>query len=111
MSKLVLRNIGKNFGSFRAVDDLQLLMGFKVQAFVADPNQVDRLLKKHYSKTESVVDVVQELGKAGVLLDVTDLVRKHEAELAPGKTQECFIASTGKYAAFPGDIATVWRGI
>ncbi len=53
------------------------------------------------------IDVVQELGKAGVLLDVTDLVKKHEAELAPGKTKECFIASTGKYAAFPGDIATV----
>lgn len=53
------------------------------------------------------IGMVQELGKTGVLLDVTDLVRKHEAELAPGKTAECFIPSTGKYAAFPGDIATV----
>ncbi|MEA2598493.1 MAG: lactose/L-arabinose transport system substrate-binding protein, partial [Thermomicrobiales bacterium] len=53
------------------------------------------------------IDVVQELGKTGVLLDVTDLVKKHEAELAPGKTKECLIPSTGKYAAFPGDIATV----
>jgi ABC-type glycerol-3-phosphate transport system substrate-binding protein len=53
------------------------------------------------------IDVVQELGKTGVLLDVTDLVKKHEAELAPGKTKESFIASTGKYAAFPGDIAAV----
>jgi lactose/L-arabinose transport system substrate-binding protein len=53
------------------------------------------------------IDMVQELGRTGVLLDVTDLVKKHEAELAPGKTAECFIPSTGKYAAFPGDIATV----
>lgn len=51
----------KSPDNFRAVDDLQLLMGFKVQAYVADPTQVDRLLKKHYAKTESVVDVVQEL--------------------------------------------------
>ncbi len=53
------------------------------------------------------IDAVQELGKSGVLLDVTDIVTKHKDELAPGKTQECFIAATGKYAAFPGDIATV----
>jgi lactose/L-arabinose transport system substrate-binding protein len=53
------------------------------------------------------IDAVQELGKTGVLLDVTNLVKKHETELAPGKTQECYIPSTGKYAAFPGDIATV----
>jgi lactose/L-arabinose transport system substrate-binding protein len=53
------------------------------------------------------IDVVQELGKTGILLDVTDLVKKHETELASGKTGECLIASTGKYAAFPGDIATV----
>ncbi len=53
------------------------------------------------------IDAVQELGKSGVLLDVTDIVTKHKDELAPGKTQECYIAATGKYAAFPGDIATV----
>jgi ABC-type glycerol-3-phosphate transport system substrate-binding protein len=53
------------------------------------------------------IDAVQELGKTGVLLDVTDLVKKHEQELAAGKTAECLIPSTGKYAAFPGDIATV----
>ncbi|MGH2558701.1 MAG: extracellular solute-binding protein [Thermomicrobiales bacterium] len=53
------------------------------------------------------IDAVQELGKTGVLLDVTDLVKKHEQELAAGKTAECLIPSTGTYAAFPGDIATV----
>lgn len=53
------------------------------------------------------IEAVQELGKAGVLLDVTDLVEKHKAELAAGKVAECFIPATGTYAAFPGDIATV----
>lgn len=53
------------------------------------------------------IDMVQELGKTGVLLDVTDIVDASKADLSPGKTAECFIPSTGKYAAFPGDIATV----
>ncbi len=53
------------------------------------------------------IDMVQELGKTEVLLDVTELVKKHEADLAPGKTAECLIPGTGTYAAFPGDIATV----
>ncbi len=53
------------------------------------------------------IEAVQEFGRNEVLLDVTDLVKKHEAELAPGKLAECLIPSTGRYAAFPGDIATV----
>ncbi len=51
----------KSADNFRAVDDLQLLMGFKVTAVVADPDLVDKLIKKHYAKVESVVDVVQDL--------------------------------------------------
>ena len=47
--------------NFRAVDDLRLLMGFKVEAFVADPEQVLERLKRHYSKSESVTDVVSDL--------------------------------------------------
>ncbi|HQY31557.1 MAG TPA: extracellular solute-binding protein, partial [Thermomicrobiales bacterium] len=53
------------------------------------------------------IDMVQELGKTGILLDTTDLVTELKADLAPGKTNETFIPSTGKYAAFPGDVATV----
>lgn len=53
------------------------------------------------------IDMVQELGKTGVLLDVTDIVTAAQADLSPGKTAECYIPSTSKYAAFPGDIATV----
>jgi ABC-type glycerol-3-phosphate transport system substrate-binding protein len=53
------------------------------------------------------IAMVQELGRAGVLLDVTDIVEEHKDDLAPGKLAESFIPSTGQYAAFPGDIATV----
>lgn len=53
------------------------------------------------------VDMVQELGKAGVLLDTTDIIEPLKNDLAPGKLTECFIPSTGKYMAFPGDLAVV----
>lgn len=53
------------------------------------------------------IEMVQELGKTGILLDVTDIVEANAENLSPGKTAECFIPSTGKYTAFPGDIATV----
>ncbi|QOJ01608.1 MAG: Flp pilus assembly complex ATPase component TadA [Phycisphaeraceae bacterium] len=49
----------KSADNFRAVDDLRLLMGFNVEAVVADPGQVDTIIKKHFSKEESVVEVVQ----------------------------------------------------
>jgi len=51
----------KNLNNFRAVDDLKLLMGFNVEAVVADEAQVDALIKKYYSKQESVTEVVSEL--------------------------------------------------
>ena len=51
----------KNANNFRAVDDLRLLMGFNVEAVVADEESIDALIKKHYTKTESMVDVVSAL--------------------------------------------------
>ncbi len=51
----------KSPDNFRAVDDLRLLMGFNVTAAVADPEAVDALIVKHYSKTESVADLMGEL--------------------------------------------------
>jgi type IV pilus assembly protein PilB len=51
----------KSADNFRAVDDLRLLMGFNVEAVVADPAAVDALIKKYYGKKESVVDVVSQL--------------------------------------------------
>lgn len=53
------------------------------------------------------IEFVQEMGKTGILLDVTDIVEANAENLSPGKTAECFIPTTSKYAAFPGDIATV----
>jgi type IV pilus assembly protein PilB len=53
----------KSPDNFRAVDDLRLLMGFKVDAVVADPAKIDELIQKHYSKTESVADVVGSLAE------------------------------------------------
>ena len=50
---------------------------------------------------------LQEFGQAGVLLDVTDLIEEHKADLAPGKLAECLIAKTGQYVAWPGDIAVI----
>jgi type IV pilus assembly protein PilB len=47
--------------NFRAVDDLRLLMGFNVEAVVADAAAVEALIKKHYAKSESMVDVVSAL--------------------------------------------------
>ncbi|VAX39552.1 General secretion pathway protein E [hydrothermal vent metagenome] len=51
----------KSPDNFRAVDDLRLLMGFNVEAVVADSEAIDAIIQKHFSKTESVSDVVSEL--------------------------------------------------
>lgn len=52
-------------------------------------------------------EYVQDLGRSGVLMDTTDLVEAHKADLSEGATAACYIASTGRYAGFPGDIATI----
>ena len=51
----------KDPSNFRAVDDLRLLMGFNVDAVVADEAQVNAILAKHFAKSESMVDVVSGL--------------------------------------------------
>jgi len=56
-----LRIAMKSADNFRAVDDLRLLMGFNVEAVVADPASIDAIIKKHYAKQESVTDVVSAL--------------------------------------------------
>ncbi len=47
--------------NFRAVDDLRLLLGGNVDAVVGDPAAIDALIRKHFSKQESITDVVSEL--------------------------------------------------
>ncbi len=61
----------KSADNFRAVDDLRLLMGFTVEAVVGDAAQIDALIKKHFSKTESMTDVVSELAKDAKLANLT----------------------------------------
>ncbi|MBL8885727.1 MAG: Flp pilus assembly complex ATPase component TadA [Phycisphaerales bacterium] len=51
----------KSPDNFRAVDDLRLLLGGNVEAVVADPAAIDALIQKHFSKQESITDVVSEL--------------------------------------------------
>jgi type IV pilus assembly protein PilB len=51
----------KSPDNFRAADDLRMLMGFNVEAVVADAAEVDSLLKKYYSKSETITDVVTDL--------------------------------------------------
>jgi type IV pilus assembly protein PilB len=53
----------KSPDNFRAVDDLRLLMGFNVDAVVAEGAQIDVLIKKHYAKGESLENVVGDLAK------------------------------------------------
>jgi type IV pilus assembly protein PilB len=53
----------KSPDNFRAVDDLRLLMGFKVEAVVAPAKQIDAVIKKHYSgATNSMEQMMAELG-------------------------------------------------
>ncbi len=48
--------------NFKATDDLSTLMGFKVNAKVASPVDLDEVLKKYYSKEEeSINDLIGEL--------------------------------------------------
>jgi type IV pilus assembly protein PilB len=58
----------KSPDNFRAVDDLRLLMGFKVEAVVAPTDQIDSVLVKHYSgQTTSMANVIAELDESDTL--------------------------------------------
>ena len=48
----------KTHENFQAIDDLRLLMGFNVEAVVADPEAIDSLLAKHYAQSNSMTDLV-----------------------------------------------------
>ena len=54
----------KSPDNFRAVDDLRLLMGFNVEAVIGDTEIINELIQKHYSKRESVANVVHELASS-----------------------------------------------
>ena len=52
----------KDPSNFHALDDLRLLMGFQVKPVVADPKQVDKLIKQHYGHDEeSIASLIDDL--------------------------------------------------
>ena len=58
----------KSPDNFRAVDDLRLLMGFKVESVVAPPDHIDAVLKKRYTaQASSMVDVMAEMDSSEAL--------------------------------------------
>jgi type IV pilus assembly protein PilB len=49
--------------NFRALDDLQQLMGLKVTAKIGDPDLIEKLIGKHYNAAaESIGDIIGDLG-------------------------------------------------
>ncbi|MBU3729066.1 MAG: pilus assembly protein PilB [Phycisphaerales bacterium] len=51
----------KSPDNYRAVDDLKLLMGFRVSAVVAPPEQIDEIIKKRYSGAPSGTSALSAL--------------------------------------------------
>ena len=57
----------KSPDNYRAVDDLRLLMGFKVVAVVAPPEQIDEIIKKRYSSGgPSMADMMADLDNSDI---------------------------------------------
>lgn len=57
--------------NFRALDDLQQLMGFKVTAKIGDPELIERLVGKHYNAAaESIGDIIGDLASDDTLKDL-----------------------------------------
>ena len=57
----------KSPDNFRAVDDLRLLMGFKVEAVVSPASQIDEIIKKRYSSGgPSMADMMADLDASDV---------------------------------------------
>ena len=47
--------------SFRAVDDIRMLLGLKVSAVVAAPEEVEAILKKHYQSNNRKINKFLEM--------------------------------------------------
>ena len=59
----------KSPDNFRAVDDLRLLMGFKVEAVVAPPEEIDKVLKSRYAEeSETIATLLDEAGQSDALI-------------------------------------------
>ncbi len=57
----------KSPDNFKAIDDLRTLMGLKVAAIVAPPEQIDEIIKQRYSSGgPSMADVMSDLGDSDI---------------------------------------------
>jgi type IV pilus assembly protein PilB len=57
--------------NFRALDDLQQLMGFKVTAKIGDPELIEKLIGKHYNAAaESITDIIGDLSSDKTLKEL-----------------------------------------
>src|SRR3954466_3888258 len=60
-----------NHENFRAIDDLRSLMGFDVRAVLAESEQLEKLINKHYNTAaESLGDILGELATDDSLKDL-----------------------------------------
>ncbi len=60
-----------NHENFRALDDLRSLMGYTVTAKVGDPEQIEKLIGKHYqAAAESIGEILGELSNDDSLKDL-----------------------------------------
>ncbi|MAE65485.1 MAG: pilus assembly protein PilB [Phycisphaeraceae bacterium] len=63
----------KSADNFRAIDDLQLLMGYSVRPVVADESQVEKALQKWYGDDEeSIADLIGEMASDSEFTDLRD---------------------------------------
>jgi type IV pilus assembly protein PilB len=64
----------KSADSFRAVDDIRMLLGFDVSAVVAEPKQVDRLLNQFYGsgEDESITTLISDMESDQSLMELGD---------------------------------------
>ena len=63
----------KTASNFRAVDDLQLLMGYKVRSVIADAEHLDRALARIYGQEdESLTNLIGELSADTALEELKD---------------------------------------
>ncbi len=62
----------KDPNNFEAEDSLRLLTGYNVKSVVADPDAVEALIEKYFSKSESVVDVVTALADDDKFTDLAN---------------------------------------
>jgi type IV pilus assembly protein PilB len=57
--------------NFRALDDLRSLMGYNVTAKIGDPEQIDKLINKHYNTAaEGLGEILGELQQDDALKDL-----------------------------------------